>query len=69
MTRLACALALGSLALLLAMLARTDAQTAIPFAFGGHASLAGAIVLALWQLARPSRPSGESQPKAGRRAE
>ena len=60
MIRVACALALISLALLFVMLADTRASTAIPFAFVGHAMLGLAIAIYAFDAWR-RRGGGESR--------
>ena len=59
MIRLACALALFALALLVWMLLETDAFTAISFSFLAMPALALAIGLYAWRTWGPARTSNE----------
>ena len=61
MIRLACGIALVSLAPLFAMLLRTDASTAIPFSVLGHGGAGLAIGLLAWHLWRPIRLGAEER--------
>ena len=59
MIRLACALALFALALLVAMLLETAASTAISFSFLAHPALALAIGIYAWCTWGPGRTGDE----------
>ncbi len=61
MIRLACALALFALALLVSMLAKTEASTAISFSFLAHPALALAIGLYVYLTWGPVRMSDEEK--------
>ncbi len=61
MIRLACALVLVSLATLVAMIARTEASTAILFGFVGHGSLALGIAAYAWHLWGPVEMSEDER--------
>ena len=61
MIRLACALALFALALLVAMLAKTEASTAISFSFLAHPALALAIGIYVYVTWGPVRMSDEEK--------
>jgi CRP-like cAMP-binding protein len=60
MIRIACGLALVVLALLILMLFRTEASTAILFSFVGHSGLGLAIAILVWHLWRPVHLSPEA---------
>lgn len=59
MIRIACAAAILALAVLVVMLSRTDASTAIAFALVGHGSLALAVGLYVYSTWGPVRMSEE----------